>query len=53
MRQITGTLTHLRIAGCRGSYSGKDVAMGGQRRAFQVVRTADGFWGILGAIRLM
>lgn len=51
MRQITGTLTHLRIAGHRGNYSGKDVAMGGQRRAFQVVRTAYGYGGILEAIR--
>lgn len=50
MRQITGALTHPRIAGCRGSYSGKDRAMGGQRRAFQAVQTAYGFWGILGAI---
>lgn len=50
MRQITRTLIHLRIAGCRGSYFGKDVAIGGQGRAFQVVRIVDGIWGILRAI---
>lgn len=28
----------------------KDVAIGGQGRAFQVVRIVDGIWGILRAI---